>query len=304
MTGCSCAVVAVAVAVLAGVLFVGALQQQRSDVNLVCFNVIVKLSEERPLHRSNCEWDRLQRPQRWRPCWHLLRQFTFNTTVGCVAASFAFIFLAASSSFAFQNLSNRSASSKECIFPIKAIDDRNQHLDDRNYMNSTFLSFHEFFNVAKQLPISLPVPWLLLLSPNVAPPSVPCQVGVIAKVGMKLSVSITEARRMAWSSCWCCVSFSCRLCREASWNTPSLCAVCPSLCVSVCLFEIHFLKPNSHQSTHSDGRTSCAVPMQHNHQRKFSFSLGLGFPKWFLSIRLHIEFVHWIMAGKCQAVLY
>ena len=33
-----------------------ALQQQRSDVNLPCFNVTVKLSEERPLHaRSDCE---------------------------------------------------------------------------------------------------------------------------------------------------------------------------------------------------------------------------------------------------------
>ena len=93
--------------------------------------------------------------------------------------------------------------------------------------------------------------------------------------------SITEARRMAWSSCWCCVSFSCRLCREASWNTPSLCTVCLSLCVSVCLFEIHVVKPNSHQSTHSGGRTCCAVPMQHNHQRKFSFSLGLCFPSDF-----------------------
>ena len=33
-----------------------ALQQQRSDVNLPCFNVTVKLSEERPLHaRSDCK---------------------------------------------------------------------------------------------------------------------------------------------------------------------------------------------------------------------------------------------------------
>lgn len=87
-------------------------------INLPCFNVTVKLSEERPLHaRSDCEWDCGQRPQQRRLVLTPLETMNLQQNCRLCDCKCAFIFLAASSSFAFQNLPNQSASSKESIFP-------------------------------------------------------------------------------------------------------------------------------------------------------------------------------------------